>query len=132
MGKTKELFKERVRRLRKSLDFTQPELAKKAGVSIQTIKDLESGKSPGEIDTHKGLSKAFGISIDELLEGEMPEPNKVIVRLPPTDTLKIYLKIPNDVVELISRASLSEQVWNDIRDALEAALPEQEAGEKPA
>ncbi len=59
----------RVKLLRERSGLTQPELAKKVGLSLSTIQNYESGKFPrGEHAV--SLAKALTCSIDWLLTGE--------------------------------------------------------------
>ncbi len=58
----------RLRRIRRSKDLTQQELAKQAGISYVTISRVESGDSKKVyVETVMRLAKALDVSADELL-----------------------------------------------------------------
>ena len=61
-------FSRRLRELRAKYDLTQEQLAEKADISYKNIQYLE-GKKPTcpNLQTLHKLSKAFGISLSELL-----------------------------------------------------------------
>lgn len=56
----------RVAELRKGEAMTQQELAKKLGVSRQTIISLENGKYNPSIMLAHDIAKLFGMSIEEV------------------------------------------------------------------
>lgn len=56
--------------LRRSRGFTQEELGRRLGVSNKTVSRWENGNYMPDIETLRLLSKEFGISIEELLDGE--------------------------------------------------------------
>ena len=49
-------------------NFSQAQLAKKAGVLQSTISDIENGKRNPRIDTLQKLANALDVSLNELLE----------------------------------------------------------------
>lgn len=122
MGKIRENFGDRVKRLRKSLGFTQVDLAEKSNISIQMIKDIERGRSPGGAKSYSGLSKALGVSIEALTEGETAEPNKVVLRIPPSETLRMYMAIPDKIIELAQNLPKGDVFWEDMETFLERRL----------
>lgn len=63
-------FHEKLQELRKSRGLTQEELAQTLYVSRTAISKWESGRGYPSIDSLKGISKYFSVSIDELLSGE--------------------------------------------------------------
>ena len=63
-------FNEKLQLLRKDNNMTQEELAEKLYVSRTAVSKWESGKGYPNIDSLKGISKLFSVSIDELLLGE--------------------------------------------------------------
>lgn len=71
MDNTKEKFNERVKRLRKALGLKQQGLAEKSGLSIQMVKDIERGRSLGGAKSYMGLSRALGVSVEELVSGSV-------------------------------------------------------------
>ena len=63
-------FHNKLQELRKARGLTQEELAKELFVSRTAISKWESGKGYPAIDSLKGISKFFSVSIDELLSSE--------------------------------------------------------------
>ncbi|MBQ8537977.1 MAG: helix-turn-helix transcriptional regulator [Clostridia bacterium] len=60
--------------LRKKQGFTQQQLADKLNLSNKTISKWESGSGSPDISNLPVLAEALGISVDELLRGELNEP----------------------------------------------------------
>lgn len=60
-----------LRRLREARDWTQADLAKRAGLAFSSIQALESGrtKSP-TLDTARKLAAALGVAVDALTPEE--------------------------------------------------------------
>ncbi|NLE24344.1 MAG: helix-turn-helix transcriptional regulator [Clostridiaceae bacterium] len=63
-------MKNKVRILRETLDLTQAELGKLAGVSRQAINAIETGKFDPSIRLAYSLSKIFSRTIEEVFEFE--------------------------------------------------------------
>lgn len=59
-------MKNRIAELRKANDLTQQELAKKMGVSRQTIISLENGKYNPSIMLAHDIAKLFQLTIEEV------------------------------------------------------------------
>lgn len=62
-----------IKNLREKRNFTQRELADKINVSDKTISKWETGKGLPDIGIIKELSEALGVSIAELLTGDLRE-----------------------------------------------------------
>lgn len=63
-------FNEKLRELRKSRSMTQEELAQVLFVSRTAISKWESGRGYPNLDSLKGISRYFSVSIDELIGSE--------------------------------------------------------------
>lgn len=63
-------FNEKLQQLRKQKGLTQEELAQLLYVSRTAISKWESGRGFPNIESLKGISKFFAVSLDELLSGE--------------------------------------------------------------
>lgn len=63
-------FNEKLQQLRTHKKLTQEQLAEQLYVSRTAISKWESGKGYPNIESLKGISKFFSVSIDELLSGE--------------------------------------------------------------
>lgn len=60
-------FNEKLQELRKKRGLTQEELAQALYVSRTAISKWESGRGYPNLDSLKGISKFFGVTVDELL-----------------------------------------------------------------
>lgn len=63
-------FGEKLKQLRKQINWTQEQLAEQLYVSRAAISKWEGGKGYPNIESLKSISKIFGITIDELLSSE--------------------------------------------------------------
>jgi transcriptional regulator with XRE-family HTH domain len=63
-------FNEKLQQLRKEKNLTQEALGQLLFVSRVTISKWESGRGYPSIDSLKGISQLFNISIDDLLSNE--------------------------------------------------------------
>lgn len=122
MEKTRVVLKTRVKALRDKAELSQEALASLAGLSTQTIKDIEAGRTPGGMKSLKKLSEAFGISFEELTGEAEPTPN--VIREPfkissLADTLK---KIPNEVYEMANGFDLEDEVWEMVASVMRKEL----------
>jgi transcriptional regulator with XRE-family HTH domain len=62
-------FSERVKTVRKQLDLTQNEFAKKLDVTAETVKNWEYGKNTPSLQTIGTIANTFGVSMNWLLVG---------------------------------------------------------------
>ncbi len=63
-------FAEKVEYLRKKSLYTQEELAAKVGISQPQVQAYESGRAKPKAETAIKLSKALGLTVEELLREE--------------------------------------------------------------
>lgn len=75
-----------IKEKRKEIGLTQPELAKKVGLSYMTIRRWETGKSSPNIEDIEKLSKVFNISVSELLGGT-DTPEQIVTKHSGDDSL---------------------------------------------
>ena len=66
-------MKNRVRVYRAINDLTQEELAKKIGVTRQTVLAIEKGKYSPSLDVAFKMAKIFGVKIEEIFIYEDPQ-----------------------------------------------------------
>ena len=59
---------EKVRKLRKARRWSQQELGDRAGVTAQTVWNLETGRHVPETATLLKIARALGVPLSELLE----------------------------------------------------------------
>ena len=102
------IFSENIRKYRNSLYWSQVALAKKAGVSINFINDIESGKKWASPATMVKLANAFSVQVYEL----MKPPNL----------------FPDNLSSLLKK--YSDNVHTAIDDARRSFLKEEEAHRK--
>ena len=77
-----KIFSANVKKYRNALRWSQVQLAKKAGVSINFIYDLESGKKWASLITMVKLANVFKIELYELLkpQGSFPDSLSSIIK----------------------------------------------------
>ena len=63
-------FHEKLQQLRQQKDLTQEQLAQQLFVSRTAISKWESGRGYPNLESLKGISKLFSVSIDELLSND--------------------------------------------------------------
>ncbi len=71
-----EKFGKFIKDIRKKHNLTQKQLADKYNVTYQAVSKWENGLNMPDTSLMKQMSKDFGISIDELLDGEYKETKK--------------------------------------------------------
>ena len=78
------------RRIRKSKNLTQDEVAERAGLSISYISDVERGVANPKLDTIEALAKGVDVGVQELfnLAARMVTPDDVRQRI--ADSLATY------------------------------------------
>jgi transcriptional regulator with XRE-family HTH domain len=71
---------ENLQKLRDAIGISQAELAKRAGVSLDSLRNWEQDRVLPRVDTAAKLAQALGVSVDELLKSSPPpaadEPRK--------------------------------------------------------
>jgi transcriptional regulator with XRE-family HTH domain len=107
-------FSDKIKKLRKSNDLNQAEMAEKLGIVRQTIINWEKGNTQPEREDLKKLSRVFDIDLNSLLE-EAEEGGKVV-------TLENAGKVPfYDVYAVAGHAMLADQ--DPITDPVEYVNP---------
>ena len=86
----KEIFGERLKRLRKKQGLTQEELAEKTEVHSVTVSKWETGEQIPKTLTLKRLASALHVSEDELLNG-VPEQNAWVLHVEIGNTKEDFL-----------------------------------------
>jgi transcriptional regulator with XRE-family HTH domain len=62
-----------LRRIRRSLDLTQEELAKRSGVSLAAIHKAETGAHSPRLSTLMALADGLGVSVHDLIPDDRPK-----------------------------------------------------------
>lgn len=64
------MLSERIYTLRRKAGLSQEQLAERVGVSRQAISKWEGGLSVPELEKLRALSEVFGVTLDELVNGD--------------------------------------------------------------
>lgn len=67
-----------IKKYRKQLNMSQDELAEKVYVTRQTISNWENEKNYPDVQSLLRLSSEFGVSLDELIKGDLKEMKETI------------------------------------------------------
>lgn len=102
----------RIYLLRTKAGLTQEAVAKKCGVSNQSVQKWESDKSKPTIENLITLSEYFGVSLDELLTGSVPRQKEDAKRE----------KITPKYEDIDSSELYSEQLMTEYRQSVEEGL----------
>ena len=87
---------ERIKKRRLELEWTQDQLAQKAGISKSFLSDLENGKRSVGAENLLDIARALGVSIDFLMTGE-PSSNATTPR---TMAKKRHTRMHRDILGL--------------------------------
>jgi len=71
-----EKFGKIIKEIRKKNNLTQKQLAEKYNVTYQAVSKWENGKNMPDTSLIKQMSKDFGITLEELFDGELKENKK--------------------------------------------------------
>lgn len=73
---------ERIKKRRQELEWTQDQLAQKAGISKSFLSDLENGKRSVGAENLLDIARALGVSIDFLMTGKASKDQAAEVPIP--------------------------------------------------
>src|SRR6202051_505866 len=73
---------ERIKKRRTELEWTQDQLAQKAGISKSFLSDLENGKRSVSANNLLDIARALSVSLDFLMTGEASQDQKADVPIP--------------------------------------------------
>jgi transcriptional regulator with XRE-family HTH domain len=73
---------ERIKKRRLELEWTQEQLAQKAGISKSFLSDLENGKRSVGAENLLDIARALGVSIDFLMTGQASKDQAAEVPIP--------------------------------------------------
>lgn len=112
----------RLKELRENRNLTQAELAKLLKVSPSAIGMYEQGRRDPDSSTLKKLSVLFNVSVDYLLDNQLPQ-NDTLPALTPKDERQIAKDLENIVDSLNGAAAMSDDPEDEEdREMLKAAL----------
>ena len=92
----------RIKELRKAQNINQDELAEKLFVSRQTISNWENDKSYPDIQSVLLLSEIFGVSVDQLLKGDVEKMERIITEQTKADINKMNTYAIGMVISMIA------------------------------
>jgi DNA-binding XRE family transcriptional regulator len=116
-----------LRALREGQKLTRDTLAKLAGISSQTIYDIENENKKPSLLVIDSIAKALNVKPFALLSEEESPP---VARVPMSIVAKKIMSIPDDVYELAQGVSLNDEAWEIVRMALETAREREERKKK--
>lgn len=97
-------FGKRVRALRKAAGLTQPELAERADLAVETVSRLETGSWPNTtVEVAERLAEALGAPITALFQSD-PQPAGTALTPEKKRALAIIGDLPEDDVADVLRA----------------------------
>lgn len=104
-----------ISRLRKDRDMTQMELAEQLAVSHQAVSKWERGESMPDIGTLPVLGRLFGVTVDDLLEGEISQNRERHLGSRGTLIEELAGETPDSAAELINEGQA------DLKDLVDVA-----------
>lgn len=99
---------ENIKALRVEKDWTQGDLAKFAGVSIETIKRYENGKTNPTNDNLSKIANALGVEIKNLYDGASPS-----VSLSQKNNMSLSVKKVSPSLSNLKKTEEADQVSHD-------------------
>lgn len=119
---------ERLRTLRKSSGFTIAKLAEMAKIAPHTIMDIEAGRRKGGLDAVLGLSRAFGLSVEEFIGSEKTANIQEPLQMPISKMAQMIASIPYEVYDLALKLNdLDSEAWKTTVSALEIKIEAKKA-----
>ena len=101
---------ERLKKIRKEHDLTQAEFGSRLGLSDSTIGMYEKNKREPGIEVLVSISKEFGVSLEWLLTGTIPESTDNLLPKDIKNIVKIYSDLPDRAQEKVKE--YIEMVYN--------------------
>lgn len=137
---TVEIFGSRLRSARDELGLSQPELGKRLGVSGQTIKEWEKGRSAPPLGKLDDIARELGRSVEWFFHGEESTSPKPGADLPPPADERelLILRIISNISEQNGKlVALSERLESRLSrmeeklDSLGIVSPTREPAPRP-
>lgn len=106
-----------IKKLRKSSNMTQEELAEKLSVTHQAVSNWERSKTQPDIETLKKMSEIFNVSIEEILYGKKIEEgdggmnNNIHISSGAAKTAKAGISFGSCLAMIISYAAWKSIPW---------------------
>jgi len=101
--------------------MSRQELAEKAKISYQAVRDIEEKDRNPSIAMLQTLANALGITIVDLLRSDSePKP----VAMPVSKTLQKMMNVPDQAYDFAADIDPGHKVWRDVLTLLGAAAEE--------
>lgn len=126
MDITKVLAKN-LRDAREQKKLSREALAKSAGVTAQTIYDVENENRKPSLTVMDSLAKALEVEVYDLLKVPLEGEVVKIRRQPLKAVLSGLMNIPQDVYEMIEQVEQENEAWDTVRAALEIAIEKKQS-----
>jgi transcriptional regulator with XRE-family HTH domain len=94
-GKVRSILARNIKAFRSKRNWSQMDLAEKAGLSIVYLSDIERGNKWPYLDTMVKLASAFNIEVYELLKPE---------NIPSPETASILVKYTEEVTAILDKS----------------------------
>lgn len=122
--KIQKVIAKNLRAERERLSLTRDSLAKMAGVTPQTIYDIENENRNPSITVLDSLANSLGLTAKDLLNDSEPLPVK---SLPVSKVLQKMMAVPDEVYEVAIKLGANDPIWEEeIIPLLAAAVEDQE------
>lgn len=122
---------ERVRSLRKASGLSVAKLAAVANLSPQTIKDIESGRRSGGLEAALALSRAFRISVEQLIDEDYSPGEAPLLPYSVKASLKRFSSIPDEVYEAaLTLNDPDDETWETVKTAIKVGIELKERARK--
>ena len=109
-----ESFGDRLKRYRTSSKMTQQEFAKRLGVTGAAVSTYENGTRYPSLDILVKISKIFGITVDELLDGQKRE-----VLLDVTRLSLDQMRVLQDLIRMFEEYNAMKSVVTDSKKLID-------------
>lgn len=117
--------------LRQNRNMTQQQLAATLNVSHQAVSKWENGAALPDVQTLMDLTRLFGITMEQLLSGEIPQ-DRMETRSPLEEPIQNIGTFFNNIVNGIFQPPKKDDAPEDEDDGAEAADVSGESPEEPA
>lgn len=116
----KNVLSVNLKRVRSDRGLTQSEVASMVNLSVQRIRDIESGRGNPSINSLTDLAEKLGVKVSELLEGEGSPTLAILPKI--SRVLEMMSSIPDEIYYLAEKIDKKNEVWETIKVALEVEV----------
>lgn len=116
----KNVLSVNLKRVRSDRGLTQSEVASMVNLSVQRIRDIESGRGNPSINSLTELAEKLGVKVSELLEGEEAPTLSILPKV--SRVIEMMASIPDEIYYLAEKIDKKNDVWETIKVALEVEI----------